>query len=73
MVRFPTPRRRDVKGDGKKSRKSKHKPNLEMLAGAPIIKKLKSDEVVAEDEESITEVRVAVWWEDNYRKTNRCM
>ena len=51
-----------MKGDGKKSRKSKHKPNLEMLAGAPIIKKLKSDEVVAEDEESITEVRVAVWW-----------
>ena len=58
LVRFPTPRRRhEARGEGKKSKKSKHKPNLEMPVGAPIIKKLKSDEVVAEDEESITDVR----------------
>lgn len=64
-----------MKGDSnsKKSRKSKHKPNLEMPAGAPIFKKLKADEVVADDDESITEVRVAVWWDDSYGSTNRCM
>ena len=37
-----------------------------MPVGAPIFKKLKADEVVAEDEESITDVRegvrVTVWW-----------
>ena len=60
LVRFPTPRRREGKGEGKKSRRSKHKPNPEMPVGAPIFRKLKADEVVAEDEESITDVREGV-------------